>query len=116
MVDDDPISWRTVVYGTPVIASDGARIGTVREVLGDDAEDIFHGLRVELDAGKRNIVVSAEDVAILTHEAVRINLTADQLAGESDYDEAKSYHVSEVGRFRKHLGWKQDSASDEEPG
>ena len=26
------------------------------------------------------------------------------------------YHVSSVGRFRKHLGWKKDSESDEEPG
>ena len=116
MVEEVPISWRTVVYGTPVIASDGTRVGTVREVLGDDAEDIFHGLRVELDAGKRNVVVSAEDVASLTHAAVRIDMTADRLAGESDFTETKSYHVSEVGRFKKHLGWKQDSASDEEPG
>ena len=35
-----PIGWRGVIYGTPVTTGDGARVGTVREVLGSDAEDI----------------------------------------------------------------------------
>lgn len=116
MAEEEPVSWRSIVYGTPVNTSDGKPAGTVREVLGDDAEDIFHGLRVELEAGKRNVVVSAEDIASMSRDAVRVDLTADQLAGQAEYDETKTYHVSSVGRFRKHLGWKQDSASDEEPG
>jgi hypothetical protein len=28
-----PISWRSIVYGTPVTAADGIRIGAVRERL-----------------------------------------------------------------------------------
>ena len=48
MADTDPIGWRAVVYGTPVTTVDGVRVGTIREVLGSDSEDIFHGLRVGL--------------------------------------------------------------------
>ena len=50
MSDSAPISWRTIIYGTPVMSSDGQRVGEVHEVLGDDADDIFHGLRVALPA------------------------------------------------------------------
>jgi hypothetical protein len=116
VVDDDAVSWRAIVYGTPVIASDGGRCGTVVEVLGDDAEDIFHGVRVQLDAGKRDVVISAEDIASLSHAAIQVTLTAAEIAGQTDYQEAATYHVGQVGGFRKHLGWKQDSKSDEEPG
>jgi hypothetical protein len=116
VVEDDAISWRTIVYGTPVLAGDGKRIGTVREVLGDDAEDIFHGLRVELDAHRRNVMVSASDVANLSRDELHVTLTADEVAGLPDYDETTTYHLASVGWLRKHLGWKKDSASDEEPG
>ena len=42
MPEAQPISWRSIVYGTPVTAADGIRVGDVHEVLGSDAEDIFH--------------------------------------------------------------------------
>ena len=48
MPETQPISWRSIVYGTPVTSSDNVRVGVVHEVLGSDAEDIFHGLRVAL--------------------------------------------------------------------
>ncbi len=31
---------RAIVYGTTVVAVDGMQLGTVREVLGSDADDI----------------------------------------------------------------------------
>ena len=48
MPDNQATSWRSIVYGTPVVSSDDDRAGDVREVRGSDAEDIFHGLRVRL--------------------------------------------------------------------
>jgi hypothetical protein len=50
--ETEPVSWRSIVYGTPVTSNDGVRVGLVHEVLGSDAEDIFHGLRVAL-TGRR---------------------------------------------------------------
>jgi hypothetical protein len=61
--ETQPISWRSIVYGTPVISSDNERVGTVDEVLGSDAEDIFHGLRVALVDRRRDVMVSSGDVA-----------------------------------------------------
>jgi hypothetical protein len=111
-----PISWRTIVYGTPVTGSDGARIGLVREVLGSDSEDIFHGLRVRLDGTKRDVMIDADDIASIAAGGIALGVTAAFAAGLPDFDEPASYHLASVGWLRHHLGWKADAKSDEEPG
>jgi hypothetical protein len=56
MTDARPASWRSIVYGAPVLSIDNVPLGEVREVLGSDGEDIFHGLRVRLAGGQRDVV------------------------------------------------------------
>jgi hypothetical protein len=114
--ESDPIGWRGLTYGTPVMTVDGVRVGTVREVLGSDAEDIFHGLRVELSAGRRDVMVPADLVTTMTSAAVETSLSRSDFEALPTYDEVGTYHLASVGWLRKHLGWKKDSASDEEPG
>ncbi len=116
MPNTDPIGWRAVVYGSPVTTVDGAQAGTVREVLGSDAEDIFHGLRVKLASGGREVMVPAADVTAMSSAAIATDLTPADLASLPAYDEVASYHLASVGWLRKHMGWTKDSASDEEPG
>jgi len=111
-----PISWRAVVYGTPVTASDGARVGTVREVLGSDAEDIFHGLRVRLDGTTRDVMVTADLVATLATDGIVLRVDRAAVAALPDFDEPATYHLTSVGWLRHHLGWREDSTGDEEPG
>jgi hypothetical protein len=114
--DSDPIGWRGIVYGTGVTSADGAKVGTVREVLGSDAEDIFHGIRVALAGAKRDVTVLANDVTALTTGEIRTRLTRSEVEALPTYDEVASYHLASVGWLRKHLGWTKDSSSDEEPG
>ena len=116
MTTNAPVSWRTIVYGTPVLASDGTPVGTVREVLGDDAEDIFHGLRVALREARRDVMVPADNVDTLAADAIRLDLSAADLEARPTYEEEATYHLASVGWLRKHLGWRQDSKGDEEPG
>ncbi len=115
MTDNDPISWRAIVYGTPVLANDGTKLGTVKEVLGSSDEDIFHGVRVAAD-GHKDTMLLAEDIGGLTTGAVAVDLSPADFHTLPAYDESADYHIGTVGRFRKHLGWVQDSKSDEEPG
>lgn len=116
MSETQPISWRAIVYGTPVISSDNAPAGEVHEVLGSDAEDIFHGLRMTLAGRPRDVMVSADDVASISADEVRTDLTRSQLEALPTYEDEATYHLASVGWLRKHLGWKKDSESDEEPG
>jgi hypothetical protein len=112
----DPIGWRGVIYGTPVTAADGVRVGTVREVLGSDSEDIFHGLRVRLSTGDRDVMVPSDEVTNLSDSPVETDLSRSAIEALPTYDEVATYHLASVGWLRKHLGWRKDSASDEEPG
>jgi hypothetical protein len=114
--ETEPISWRSIVYGTPVTAADGTRIGDVHEVLGSDAEDIFHGLRVALTSRHGDVLVSADDIASMSLVEVRTVLTRSQVDRLPAYDETATFHLASVGWLRKHLGWRRDSKSDEEPG
>jgi hypothetical protein len=116
MSASDPIGWRGVVYGTPVTTVDGVRVGTIREVLGSDSEDIFHGLRVGLAGGRRDVMVPADNVTTLSAAEIGLDLSRSAVEGLPTYDEVASYHLASVGWLRKHLGWTKDSASDEEPG
>ncbi len=116
MSETQPISWRAIVYGTPVISSDNEPAGEVHEVLGSDAEDIFHGLRMTLAGRPRDVMVSADGVASISADEVRTDLTRSQLEALPTYEDEATYHLASVGWLRKHLGWKKDSESDEEPG
>jgi uncharacterized protein YrrD len=119
MTDGDPVSWRGLIYGTPVVASDGTQVGTIREVLGSDAEDIFHGLRVELAGerdGNRDVMIPADALESLGTGDVRVARSAAEIRALPAYDEEATYHLASVGWLRKHLGWAKDSASDEEAG
>ena len=40
---DDPVSWLLIRRGWQVVSSDGAEVGNVDEVVGDDEHDIFDG-------------------------------------------------------------------------
>jgi len=115
VAESQPISWRTIVYGTPVTSSDNARVGMVHEVLGSDAEDIFHGLRVALSR-KGDVMVAPDDIASMALDEIRTNLTRSQVEALPPYNEVATYHLASVGWLRKHVGWKKDAESDEEAG
>ena len=116
MSEAKPISWRSSVYGTPVVSSDNERVGSVSEVLGSDGKDIFHGLRVTLARPQREVMITVDDIATMTATEIRIELTGGQLEALPAYDENATYHLASVGWLRKHVGWKRDSKNDEEPG
>jgi hypothetical protein len=114
---ESAIGWRGIAYGTPVWTADGLRVGHVREVLGSDAQDIFHGIRVDLGARQgSDTIVAADDITAMTTERITVSLTRDEVLGGPRYTDQATYHVGTVGTIRKHLGWKRDSGSDEEPG
>lgn len=115
MTDNDEIAWRAVTYGTPVLSSDGNKVGTVHEMLGSDEEDIFHGIRLAGDK-HRDVMIPSSDIASMNRSAVTTSLSAAEVASLPEYDETATFHLASVGWLRKHLGWKQDSKSDEEPG
>ena len=80
----DPVAWIVVERGWEVVSSDGEKVGTVEEVLGDENADIFDGLAVLPGLLKKPKYVPAERVGEIVEGRVTLELTKaefDALAG-----------------------------------
>jgi sporulation protein YlmC with PRC-barrel domain len=67
------VGYATLTVGTPVVTSDGATVGTVREVRYHEREQMLDGLIVESSDGIR--FVDAPEVGDMTRRRVEIGLT-----------------------------------------
>jgi hypothetical protein len=80
-IEDDGVAvhYTAVTRGTPVISSDGQRVGKVVEVLDNYREHIFDGLVIETTDGARRFV-DAPEVARTAERAVTLNIDAAEVA------------------------------------
>jgi len=111
--DDDgyAISYKVLERGTPVQASDGLDVGTVRDVLENKAEHIFDGLVIDTPSGQR--FVDAPEVARIAERRVTLTIDAEAVEAlpERDTAGAKTFHANpRTGRLGRFFGggWKRD--------
>ena len=111
--DDDgyAISYKVLERGTPVVDRDGAEVGTVRDVLENQAEHIFDGLVLDTPAGRR--FVDAPEVARIAERRVTLTLDAAGAAALPERDPAggATFRANvKGGRLSRFLGggWKRD--------
>jgi PRC-barrel domain len=81
MPDDDgyAVHYTALERGTPVYSSENQQVGTVAEVWDNRREHIFDGLVIDGSDGKRRFV-DAPEVARTAERAVRLNITAAEVA------------------------------------
>jgi hypothetical protein len=73
-----PISYMVLEPGTPVLSSDGVRIGAVDHVLADDSVDVFDGIVVARGAGRGHVFADADDVESVYERGVVLKVDAAQ--------------------------------------
>lgn len=83
----DPVSWLLIRPGWKVVSADGAAVGEVDQVVGDDTEDIFDGLAIAESALGKPRYVPAERVAGITDGVVQLSLSAVEVVGLEEYRE-----------------------------
>jgi hypothetical protein len=64
--DETAVAWRAMPYRAPVVAADGSVIGTAESLLGDEAEDIFHGIVVKSRHGGSPLEIAASRIKKIT--------------------------------------------------
>ena len=69
-----PIAYEVLDEGVPVYTSDGEQVGTVDHVISAPAEDIFHGIVLRAEGGRR--FVAADEVASLHEHGVDLGIDA----------------------------------------
>src|ERR1700722_5943657 len=74
-----PIAYQVLDKGVPVLASDGAEVGTVHHVVAAAEQDIFHG--IVFANGRVQRFVAAAEVDSLHEHAVHLRIDAASAAG-----------------------------------
>ncbi|MFL5979157.1 MAG: hypothetical protein ACJ76O_11115 [Gaiellaceae bacterium] len=83
----DPVSWFLIERGWDVVASDGTKLGTVEEPLGDSTHDIFDGLSVAAGLLGKPRYVPAELVQEIVEGSVRLSIGRDEFDRLEAHDE-----------------------------
>lgn len=104
--EEQQVAWIQTPYHAPVLDRDGADVGTAESLLGDEAEDIFHGLAVKLRDGGAVVELVADRVTKITVVAVHTDLESGQAGQLPAYQPERWYHLGEGGLFRKRPEWK----------
>ena len=103
MSDDGyAVSYNVLARGTPVRSSDGVVVGTVRDVLANEAEQIFDGLVIDTEYGTR--FVDAPEIERLAERAVTLTIDAAAVTALPEQDPAGGPVFDaqpDAGRFRK---------------
>jgi PRC-barrel domain protein len=108
--DETAIAWKAMPYRATVVTADGNRIGTAESLLGDEEEDIFHGIAVKTTSG-RLVEVPAARVKKITRSGVLTDLDESGAASLENYREERWFHIGWGGLFRKHPEWEPRSGS-----
>lgn len=72
------VSWLAIKPGWKVLSAEGAEIGEVDEVVGDDTTDIFDGISIALSALSQPRYAAAEQIADIEEGSVRLSLARPQ--------------------------------------
>jgi hypothetical protein len=111
MFEDQPaLAWIAMPYRAKVVGADGTEIGSAESLLGDEEEDIFHGIAVKVQGG-RLVEIPAARVKRITALGVATDLDRSDVAQLEPYKEEKWFHIGWGGLFRKHPEWKSGSGT-----
>jgi hypothetical protein len=83
----DQVAWLVIEAGWEVVASDGTRVGEVKEVIGDTNADIFDGLSVSTGLLKKPKYVPSERVREIVEGRVTLSVANADFDRFDEYDE-----------------------------
>lgn len=81
-----PVAWLTLEAGTPVIGSDGAELGKVGSVVGDEQKDIFHGLTIRSGLFSDERLVPADRIEEVLTDRVIVRVAESDLESLDIYE------------------------------
>jgi len=102
----DPVSWKVVEKGWPVYDREGAEVGNVHEIAGDEEADIFDGFGIKTGTFGGVKYVPAEIVASIAEREVRLTISGSEVAGLEDmHVEVEERIIPEKSTWYQRLAW-----------
>jgi hypothetical protein len=105
--DETVVAWMAMPYRAPVAAADGTVIGKAESLLGDEDDDIFHGIVIDRAGDGKRVEIDANRIKKITEKHVVTDLDASEVAQLPPYREEQWYHIGWGGLFRKRPEWER---------
>lgn len=105
--DEAALAWRAMPYRATVVSSDGTDIGKAASLLGDESEDIFHGIVIERAPDGARVEIPASRIKKITERHVITDLGPPDVETLQPYREEHWFHLGWGGLFRKHPQWRE---------
>ena len=83
--DETPVAWQAVPHEAVVVAGDGSEIGRVETMLGDEEEDIFHGIAMRRAEDGETVEVPAARIKRMTEKHVITDVGTDEVSSLPAY-------------------------------
>jgi hypothetical protein len=108
---EEQVAWTATPYRAEVVDSAGGVIGRTESLLGDEAQDIFHGLAVKRRHDGKVVEITAAQVARITTQRVYTTVPPSGVTSLEDYKEERWYHLGWGGLFRNRPEWDSTSST-----
>jgi hypothetical protein len=109
MTEEQVVAWTAVPEKAPVVDQGGTEIGKVDSVLGDEDDDIFHGLAVNMKGMAGIVEVSADRVDRITTERVYTTVPPEEVDDLPPFKEDRWFDFEGVSRFLKKPKWDKEN-------
>src|SRR5258708_32525618 len=86
---EDPVAWIDMPYRAPVQDAEGGSIGTAESLLGDESEDIFHGIAVKRKSDGVLVEIPSAQVTRITRTHVETSVAPGEGAAPARYIEQR---------------------------
>jgi hypothetical protein len=83
--EEREVAWLAMPEKAPVMGESGEEIGRADGLLGDEKDDIFHGIVVKLARGGRKVEVRADRIPKITNRRIYTDLATDELEQLPEY-------------------------------
>lgn len=101
------VAWTAMPYRAPVVGADGSEIGKAESLLGDESEDIFHGIAINRQSDRKQVEIAAGRIKKITEHHVVTDLSASEVEELPLYREERWFHLGWGGLFRKRPEWRR---------
>jgi hypothetical protein len=108
MDSERTVSWMAIHQSARVMDRDGNDIGHIEAVLGDDEDDIFHGLALNLKGWGGHVELPADRVQRITPDTIYTDLEPDEGKSLEELESDRWFEFEGRSRFMKRAKWGKD--------
>jgi PRC-barrel domain len=108
MEEERTVSWMAIHQNARVIDRGGTDIGHVEAVLGDEEDDIFHGLALNLKGWGGHVELPADRIQRITADRIYADLGPDEGRSLEELEADRWFEFEGRSRFLKRAKWEKD--------